>query len=257
MGSRHVFSRRRFLAGSAGAAMLVALPSLVSPAGATSTDVRKINANGVRLRSAPGTGSRVLGSLSSGTEVRYLEPGGSANGYEWTKIKVISSGSVGYVASQFLSPIGSPGGGGGQFAIGSTVHVDAAGGRANLRSAPNGGVVRVLSNGLSGTVTDGPQQGGGYTWYKINFGDVQGWMATVVLAAGGGSDRSTVKVADGPLNVRRNPGTSSAIVGSAQTGAKGYVTTQMPQEANGYVWVNVQFNSGLQGWVAKQFLAFL
>jgi uncharacterized protein YgiM (DUF1202 family) len=257
MGSRQVFSRRRFLAGSAGAAMLVALPSLASPAGATSTDVRKINANGVRLRSAPGTGSSILGSLSTGTEVRYLEPGGSASGYDWTKIKVISSGSVGYVASQFLSPITSPGGGGGQFAIGSMVHVDAAGGRANLRSAPNGGVIRVLNNGLSGTVVDGPQQGGGYTWYKINFGDVQGWMATVVLAAGGGSDRSMVQVADGPLNVRRNPGTSSAIVGTAQTGRKGYVTTKMPQEANGYVWVNVQFTSGLEGWVAKNFLTFL
>jgi N-acetylmuramoyl-L-alanine amidase len=256
MGSRQVLSRRRFLAGSAGAAMLVALPSLTSPASATSTDVRKINANGVRLRSAPGTGSSVIASISSGTEVRYLEPGGSASGYEWTKIKVISSGSVGYVASQFLSPI-TPPGGGGQFAIGSTVHVDAAGGKANLRSSPNGSVTRVLNNGLSGTVVDGPQQGGGYTWYKINFGDVQGWMATVVLAAGGGSDRPMVQVADGPLNVRRNPGTSSAIVGTAQTGRKGYITTQMPQEANGYVWVHVQFTSGLEGWVAKQFLAYL
>ncbi len=236
--------------------MLVALPSFSLPAGATSTDVRKINASGVRLRSAPGTGSNVIGSLSSGTEVRYLEPGGSANGYDWTKIKVISSGSVGYVASQFLSPIDPPGGGG-PFAIGATVHVDAAGGRANLRSSPNGSVTRVLNNGLSGTVVDGPRRDGGYTWYKINFGDVQGWMATAVLAAGGGTDRPMVQVADGPLNVRRDPGLSGAVVGTAQTGRKGYITTKMPQEANGYVWVNVQFTSGLEGWVAKQFLAYI
>jgi uncharacterized protein YraI len=31
----------------------------------------------------------------------------------------------------------------------------------------------------------------------------------------------------------------------------------MPQEANGYVWVNVQFNGGLRGWVAKKFLVWI
>lgn len=72
----------------------------------------------------------------------------------------------------------------------------------------------------------------------------------------GGSD---VRVADGPLNVRSRPGTGSAIIATVPTGATGAVTNQMPQEANGYVWVNVTFfisQGGPTGWVAKDFLEF-
>ena len=103
------------------------------------------------------------------------------------------------------------------FPIGSMVHVDTAGGgRANLRSAPSisAGVITTIPNGLTGEVRDGPVSANGYTWYKVWFGDVQGWMASVVLAAGGGSDRPRVEVASGPLRVRQQPGLGGAILGT-------------------------------------------
>jgi len=257
MVSRHFMSRRRFLVGSAAAGALVLTPSFlaVTPAGATSTDVRVINASGVRLRSGAGTGYSVLASLSRGTHVRYLAPGGNANGHSWSKVQVVSTGRTGFVASQFLSPLP----GGGNFAIGSMAHVDSASGRANLRSSAStsASVVAVLNNGLTGTVQEGPVQANGYTWYKLNFGDVQGWMATAVLAPGGGSDRSTVRVSSGPLNVRSQPGLSGSILGTAPTGATGFVTTEMPRDANGYTWVNVQFNGGLRGWVVTNYLTWI
>jgi hypothetical protein len=31
----------------------------------------------------------------------------------------------------------------------------------------------------------------------------------------------------------------------------------MPQDANGYTWVNVQFDDGIRGWVAKNFLTWI
>jgi uncharacterized protein YraI len=248
-------SRRRFFASTAGALAVAASTRLASPATARSTDARIVNANGVRLRSAPGTGASVVASLASGTVVRYLAYGGWANGYDWHKVRVESTGREGFVAASFLSPPDSSGGG---FAIGAMVHADTSGGGANLRNGPGTGygVVAVIRNGTTGTVTDGPAQANGYTWYRVNFGNVAGWMATAVLAVGGGNDRSTVRVADGPLNVRSQPGLGGAIVGTAATGATGFVTTEMPRDANGYTWVNVQFNSGLRGWVARNFLAW-
>jgi N-acetylmuramoyl-L-alanine amidase len=234
-----------------------AAPTLFTafPAGATSTGVRIVNASGLRLRSGAGTGYGVIASLARGTEVNYLGSGGWANGYEWAHVELRSNGTTGYVAAQYLtSPIQ------GGFTIGSMVHVDTAGGgRANLRSSPSisAGVITTVSNGLTGEVRDGPISANGYTWYKVWFGDVQGWMASVVLAAGGGSDRPRVKVASGPLRVRQQPGLGGAILGTVRTGAQGFITTKMGQEADGYAWVNVQFDSGLLGWVATDFLVWL
>ena len=256
MGFRSTFSRRQFVMSSIGSAAVVLGGGALRDTAATSTDRRRINSNGVRLRSGAGTGYAILATLSTGTIVRYLANGGSANGYTWAKVEVESTGRVGFVASQFLSPLSDGGG----ITIGDMVHVDTASGSgANLRSGPGTGysIVAVVRNGLTGTVTDGPRSGNGYTWFKVNFGDTQGWMATVVLAYGGGSDRAYVRVADGPLRVRQRPGTSSAVIASVPTGARGYTTTDMPQDANGYTWVNVQFDSGVRGWVASSVLVWL
>ena len=252
MATRQGISRRRFLVASAGAAVAVAAPIVVvTPAAARSTDRLRVNTNGVRLRSGPGTTYGVVASLSSGTIVQFLANGGSANGYTWYKVRVDSTGKTGFVASSLLSPLST-----GPFAIGDVVHVAVAGGGANMRTSPSitSSVKAVVANGTSGTVVDGPVSDGSYTWYRINFHSDPGWMATVVLSSGPGNDRSWVTVASGPLRARKNPGLGGQILGTLSTGARGYVTTSMPQEADGYVWVNVQFDNGIRGWVADAFL---
>jgi N-acetylmuramoyl-L-alanine amidase len=255
MVTRQGLSRRRFLVSTAGAAIAFATAGpVMHNASARSTDRLRVTVNGARLRSGPGTTYWILASLSAGTIVQYLENGGSANGYTWYKVKVDSTGKIGYMASTLLGPLST-----GPFAVGDVVHVAVAGGGANLRRYPNitSQVLAVVSNGKSGTVIDGPVSDATYTWYQVNFGDAQGWMATVVLSSGPGSDRQWVTVASGPLRARKNPGLSGAVIGSLPVGARGYVTTSMPQEADGYVWVNVQFDNGIRGWVAKNFLTFV
>ena len=69
--------------------------ALLNQAAARSTDTRIVNTEGARLRSGPGTGYSILASLAKGTEVQYLAYGGSANGYEWHKVKVVASGKEG------------------------------------------------------------------------------------------------------------------------------------------------------------------
>lgn len=257
MGTRTVLSRRRFVVGTVGATALAASASLagLNGASARSTDRLRVTVNGLRLRSGPGTGYTVLASLAAGTIVRYLDSGGTANGYSWARVEVESTGRVGYVALELLGPIEDGGG----ITIGDMVHVDSTSSGGNLRTGPGTGygVITTIRNGTTGTVIDGPRSGSGYTWFKVHFGDIQGWMATVVLAYGGGSDRSWVKVADGPLRVRSSPGTSSSVITTVPTGARGFTTTEMPQDANGYTWVNVQFDSGVRGWVASAFLTWL
>lgn len=247
-------SRRRFLAGSAGAAALALGPTVLgrSLAEAAASNVFKVINAGARLRSGPGLGFRVLASLPLGAAVEHLAWGGTVDGYEWAKVKVVSSGTTGFVVFTFLAPIPSAG-----FEIGQTVHVEAGGGRGNLRSGPGTGfrVISTVSSGTTGTILDEPAEGNGYAWYRVSFGNASGWIVSAVLAPGAGLDRTRVRVASGPLNVREQPGLSGAVLGHVSSGAAGFVTSDMPQEANGYVWVNVQFDGGLRGWVAKRFLA--
>jgi len=45
------------------------------------------------------------------------------------------------------------------------------------------------------------------------------------------------------------------VITTVPTGATGEITSQMPQEADGYMWVNVRFvGAGTTGWVASDFL---
>lgn len=254
MVSRSVFSRRRFLAGAASVLAVASASQVVSTTLATSTAMRVINANGVRLRSGAGLGFRVLGSLGVGTSVLYLAPGGTVDGYSWSKIRIESSGTEGYVASQFLSPPSSGG-----LPVGTVIHVDTAGGgAANLRSGPGTGygVVRSLANGTEGTIQGGPQNANGYTWYQVAIAGTGGWLATAVFATGPGTGRPRIVVVNGPLRVRSSAGLGGSVIATMPTGATGEITSQMPQEANGYVWVNVRFfnGAGTTGWVASEFL---
>ncbi len=162
MYSRNTMSRRRLLAGSAGVAALAVTPWLASPASATSTGNRRINASGVRLRTGPGTTHGVIASLALGTHVLFLNDAGSANGYTWAKVRENSSGREGFVAVKYLSPLSS----GGEWAARSMVHVNTAGGGgANLRSSASisAGVVALVANGTTGSILEGPMNASGYT----------------------------------------------------------------------------------------------
>ncbi len=64
-----------------------------------------------------------------------------------------------------------------------------------------------------------------------------------------------VVVANGPLRVRSSAGLGASVIAPVPTGATGEITSQMPQEGNGYLWVNVRFfGAGTSGWVACDFL---
>jgi N-acetylmuramoyl-L-alanine amidase len=171
------FTRRRFVASAAGAvAFATATAAIVtSPASARSSDRFTVTANGLRLRSGPGTGYSVLASLSKGTEVRFLASGGSANGYDWGKFEVVATGRVGYLAFQYLI---------GKAVSGPQVKVNS--GPLNVRSAPGirSSVLRTVPAGAIGLVTaQMPQTKDGYVWVNVAFSShgVTGWVAKSFL----------------------------------------------------------------------------
>lgn len=123
------------------------------------------NGYGVRMRSGPGTGYRILAVYSVGTRVNVLEKGAN-----WSKIQVGSR--VGYMMNQFLNG----GGGGGEVGNASVWSGNGLGVR--LRTGPGRGysVIGVYSVGTTVRVLEK-----GTTWDRIQIGSRVGYMMNEFL----------------------------------------------------------------------------
>jgi uncharacterized protein YraI len=97
MSSNTTFSRRRLLTTAAGGAIVAAtgVTAFSPAASARSTDRMQVSVSGLRLRTGPGTGYSTITTLAKGTIVQTLEWVGKANGYDWVKVKVESTGRDG------------------------------------------------------------------------------------------------------------------------------------------------------------------
>ena len=161
------FTRRRFL----GASAAVAVATLTGLSGgstfARSTDTLVVNTNSTRLRSGVGTSAGVVATLGKGTEVRYLANGGSANGYTWYKVKVLSSGKEGYVASSLLSAPGTVGND-----PGFPANITVTNGPLRLRQYPGvaATVLATLAAGTKGWLTQNTSSWvDGHQWFEVTF----------------------------------------------------------------------------------------
>ncbi|MDZ7729566.1 MAG: SH3 domain-containing protein [Dehalococcoidia bacterium] len=76
----------------------------------------------------------------------------------------------------------------GEFSPGQTVAVAGTGGDGlNLRSEPGTGsdILASLADGSEITIVDGPTEQGNFTWWQVDAGDVQGWVAADFLEPAG------------------------------------------------------------------------
>lgn len=233
-------NRRSFLKGLGAGTVALAFggTALLNQASARSTDSRIVNTEGARLRSGAGTGYTILASLSKGTEVQYLAYGGSANGYEWHKVKVVSSGKEGFIASSLLS---MPDGGGSPVITGSattTAYV-------NLRSGPSTGhqVLRVVPYGAAVQTSNTVQSGFRYVVHN----GLAGWMSDQYLAWGSQPGEGTFTTT-AYLNLRAEPSTSAKVLLVMPSGAK---VTALAGTAPG--WRQVSYN-GTTGWASTDYL---
>ncbi len=128
-----------------------------------------VDTDRLRLRSSPSTSAGTIATMPFGTPLRIEGGPESADGYTWYEVGNDSYGT-GWCAGDFLSA-GSSG-----FAAGDDVRV--IDGELNLRAGPglSDEIVAVMADGWPLTITGGPTDAGGYTWYEVtsdSYGD--GW----------------------------------------------------------------------------------
>jgi hypothetical protein len=141
----------------------------------------------------------------------------------------------------------------------------------NMRSeaSTTAELVRYLPSRLRVTIVEGPVDGEGFRWWKLDDGEGNaGWAIendgeTDTLSPELGEpepvDRSprvgervlVTMSPGGQLSVRETPGTDANIVTRVDPGAE-FTVTGGPQEASGYTWYQIRSDSGdVEGWAAE------
>jgi uncharacterized protein YgiM (DUF1202 family) len=131
----------------------------------------------LNLRSSPSLSGSVVARMPQGTELTITAAPVSSGGYTWYGVSSSQFGD-GFCAGEYLSPLFSGSG----IEIGDTVQV--IDGRLNMRSGPglSASVVDVLPDATQLTVTDGPTDADGYTWWQVeNTTYGSGWCAGLYL----------------------------------------------------------------------------
>ncbi len=161
--------------------------------------VTSTNGYGVRMRTGPGTGYRILGVYSVGTAVTVLE-----SGTTWSKIQIGSR--TGYMMSKFLTTGG--GGGTGEYA---TIW-SSNGYGVRLRTGPGTsyGIIGVYSVGTLVTILSH-----GSTWDKIAVGSRIGYMMNCYLRNYSGTGIAT-GIAITPSTASVGQGNSIALSTTVQ-----------------------------------------
>jgi uncharacterized protein YgiM (DUF1202 family) len=216
-----------------------------------------VNDGPVNMRTSAGANASIIAALTTGSTGTVLGGPSAATGYTWYQLST-GSGS-GWVADAFLAA--APASDAGKFDIGDSVYV--SDGPLNLRSSAgtSNSIVAQLATGDTGTVTNGPSTGSGYTWYRIQTAEGSGWAAQDFLSLSSGVPSPSggefnigddTVVADGPLNMRASASTSASIIAQLADGAR-CVIKGGPVSAGGYAWYQVS-SGGQIGWVAGEFL---
>jgi uncharacterized protein YgiM (DUF1202 family) len=182
----------------------------------------------------------------------------SANGYTWFNVKANSSGTTGWIATEFLTDGGSSNP---TWPAGVDIYV--ANGPLNLRSGPNGSVVRTVPTGAGATTTGGYQTGGGYGWVSVELDSgEEGWFATDFIAKGSGSNPGTgwpagtaVFIDNDSLNLRNGPSLGSSVLGVYPYGTNAEILSG-PTAADGYNWYRVEvYSNGAVGYFVGEGLS--
>ncbi len=229
---------------------LATVPAAVDAAGATTTSA-------LNLRSGPGTMNRVLLVIPNGAAVEVT--GAAQAGF----FPVTFRGTSGFASSDFLS-IG--GGGGGVTSGGPTGTRYVMDGSLNFRSGPStsDGVISVLRAGSAVQLTG--EQANGFA--KVTFNGASGWAFAQFLSTTGGNGTGTgtppasggsvavgdsvtgsATVVNGPLNQRRGPGTTYAVITVMPNGA---VVELMGGAQAGFLPIR---SNGVKGWASATYLS--
>lgn len=198
-----------------------------------------VTGGSLNLRQSPSLSASVLGQYPSGSWMTVLEEQG-----DWSKVQV--NGKTGYVMSRYLTDSN----------VSNTMTVRTNTGIGlNVRTAPSmtGDVITSFPNGSTVTLLSK-----GADWYKVQQGDVIGYVASRYLVGKTGGTGGSVRPS-GKQAVVKNPGANQVLLlrETASTDARvlgyyrnGTVVTITGEKGNFYK-VSV---GGKSGYMMKKYL---
>ena len=214
----------------------------------------EITDSSVIVYKSKSTSSAKLETLKKGDKILRIEIGSEKeNGYVWDKV-VLDDGTKGYVKSTGFKVIDD---------ITNCDITAIAIEPGNVRNGPGTSGTTTLTTLTVGQRVTIIEKGkyknvDGYDWSRIILADgTQGYIVARYLEevsdSGETSDGSDIVkvVCEGGLTIRKEPGTSAAILGYADKGD--YLTRieEAVSNANGYTWDKIVTDSGITGYVAR------
>ncbi len=212
-----------------------------------------VNADYLNIRSGKGTDTSIIGGLTQGSVVTILD-NSDAN---WVKIRT-AGGIEGYVAREYLTGAETPSEPTTPETPSETTTATVNADVLNVRSGKgtDTSIIGTLQNGEIVTVLDNSDAG----WVKIRTASgLEGYVAREYLTGTETpsepttpetpSETTTATVNADVLNVRSGKGTDTSIVGTIRNGET--VTVLDNSDAG---WVKIRTASGLEGYVAREYL---
>ena len=212
-----------------------------------------VNADYLNIRSGKGTDTSIIGGLTQGSVVTILD-NSDAN---WVKIRT-AGGIEGYVAREYLTGAETPSEPTTPETPSETTTATVNADVLNVRSGKgtDTSIIGTLQNGEIVTVLDNSDVG----WVKIKTASgLEGYVAREYLTGAETpsepttpetpSETTTATVNADVLNVRSGKGTDTSIVGTIRNGET--VTVLDNSDAG---WVKIRTASGLEGYVAREYL---
>ena len=189
-------------------AMLLALLPAAQAAGSYAL---VSNTKSLNIRSGPGMGHSILGSVPGGewSEV-------SSNSGTWMQGSVVSTGVTGFFSASFLKPAMPGGGGPGSIAVVNNPNPSSF---LNLRQFPSytAPVLGIFYNGATATVL-GESSG----WVHVEISGMFGYFRKEFLLTSGGMGSigsATIRSKNGgSVNLRSGPSYASSVIGSGAHG---------------------------------------
>ena len=213
-----------------------------------------VTTDAVNLRDSADTTGRLLTVLYNGDSGTVSGGTVSSDGYSWVLAEF--DGVLGWVATAYLGRATGAPGYSGALRVGAKAEVTSD----NLNVRPSASlsdiVVGQLFTGAVVTITEGPAQADGYTWFAVESDTWSGWAVDVWLDASVGgaiSAGSSVRVFDGELNLRGGPSTGDGVVGILPDGAIVEVLDG-PETSGGYEWYRVSSSRYGTGWAVSAWL---
>lgn len=178
-----------------------------NPGAAEAGQIVTTNADSLNLRAEASTESEVVTQLAAGVEVEILDGPVEAGDYVWYQVRVVSDGTEGWLADEFLDGVGapeategdgtaaeataevaddteasasaSPEAAPGQYAVGSTVVTTEDGVRVRPSASTDEEAIDALEVGTELIVTGEQVDDGEFIWLPVETPD--GWTGFVVI----------------------------------------------------------------------------